>query len=271
MFKLLLISLIFLVSTAQASSTPEKKGFYDKNKEGYYWYKEEKKPKKPKPKRVLPSLKDYKEKQLWDMHPDDFQKLLMDFQKKAVMSPTEENVYEYLKIQDIARRRALAYTNVVSLVTQKHPELSFVEREYPITAPAKVAMTQLQNEEIDRKLQNAEDYGLIYFYSPDCKFCQAQSGILRYFLDQYHWEISYINIDQNPNIASRFGVQRVPSLILIKRDRNDYIPISSGVISVNELKRRLYRSIRLMNGEITPEEYNLYEYQERIKPEGGGR
>jgi conjugal transfer pilus assembly protein TraF len=91
------------------STLQEGKPYYSDIKRGWWWYerapekekkvedstlKEERESEKQE-KRILPSLKDYTYEQLWNMHPDDFQPLLMEFQKKAVMSPTEENVREY--------------------------------------------------------------------------------------------------------------------------------------------------------------------------------
>jgi len=72
----------------------------------------------------MPSMKDYAAEQLWNMHPKDFQPLLDAFFDKAVQYPTEENVADYYKIQDIARSRANAFANVATLVWQKHPELN---------------------------------------------------------------------------------------------------------------------------------------------------
>ncbi|MEW6002792.1 MAG: conjugal transfer protein TraF [Nitrospirota bacterium] len=91
------------------STLQEGKPYYSDIKRGWWWYeKAHEKEKKGEDStlrgerqsdrtkhRVLPSLKNYTYGQLWNMHPDDFQPLLMDFQKKAVMSPTEENVREY--------------------------------------------------------------------------------------------------------------------------------------------------------------------------------
>ncbi|MHB8811445.1 MAG: conjugal transfer protein TraF, partial [Desulfobulbaceae bacterium] len=76
-------------------------------------------PKEPKS-RPIPTLRAFTTEELWDMHPDDFQKLLMDLQKEAVRRPTEQNVFDYLVMQDMARRKAAAYANVAAYVTQKH-------------------------------------------------------------------------------------------------------------------------------------------------------
>ncbi|MDP2103361.1 MAG: hypothetical protein Q8K26_00375, partial [Candidatus Gracilibacteria bacterium] len=47
--------------------------------------------------------------------------------------------------------------------------------------------------------------------------------------------------------------------------KENYIPVASGVVALDELEQTLYRSIRLLNGQITPQEYSVYDFQK-----GGG-
>jgi hypothetical protein len=39
------------------------------------------------------------------------------------------------------------------------------------------------------------------------------------------------------------------------------MPVSQGVVSMADLSHRLYRTIKYMNGERTPEQYFLYDYE----------
>ncbi len=173
---------------AEAAVPPDKQvsDYYKDAKKGWYWY--EKQPVKPErkdedkkqtAKRKLPSLKDYTMEDLWNMHPDDFQPLLKEFHKKAVQAPTEDNVRDYYTVQDVARRKSLAYTNVTGMVMQKYPELS-VGTDYPTAIPGRNALVRQQTTEIHQRILRArDDYGLIYFYSPDCQYCLEQDGILQ--------------------------------------------------------------------------------------------
>ncbi|MFH7321421.1 conjugal transfer protein TraF, partial [Desulfurivibrio sp. D14AmB] len=47
----------------------------------------------------------------------------------------------------------------------------------------------------------------------------------------------------------------------IKRNHPSQLTVASGVISLDELELKLYRSIRLLAGEINPEEFSVYEFQ----------
>ncbi|MBP7796968.1 MAG: conjugal transfer protein TraF [Elusimicrobiales bacterium] len=249
----------------------QEKIFYDDTKRGWYWYEQaiKEKPEKPQTvetkekeeKRVLPNLKDYTVEQLWNMHPDDFSKLLDMFYKKAVMKPSEETMYEYMVMQDIARRKAVAVANVQMAMVQKYPEFS-VGSGYPITAPGINAQTRLTQKEIKSKLHNSRnDYGLIYFYSETCEYCKEQKKILKFFIDEYKWEIKEIEINKERHIASKFNVEMVPYTILVYRKSLDFFPVSAGVISLAEIEEKVYRGIRLLSGETTMEDYSIYDFQ----------
>ena len=237
--------------------------FYQDYKRGWYWYEKEKE--KPKEQEVrphrLPSLKDHTPEMLWNMHPDDFQALLMDFQKKAVMSPTEANVREYYSIQDIARRKSLAFANVTAAVMQKYPELS-VAKDYPTATPGRNALTRMEQEEIGTKIREARHrYGLIFFFSPTCQYCVEQERIVRYFEERYGWEVKRVDVSQETGLAALFNVAMVPTIILVYRYSREPITISAGVVSLEDMEQRLYRGVRLLAGEISAEEYSLYDFQ----------
>ena len=126
--------------------------FYQDTKHGWFWYEnpppEPVEPEiKPEPAikpRIIPSLDNYTIDDLWNLHPDDFQELLNNLQKKAVQTPDEQNIMEYLTMQDIARRKALAYTNATMYVTQKYGDLFNVNQVYPAAGPGITARVQMQ-------------------------------------------------------------------------------------------------------------------------------
>ncbi|MRR35848.1 conjugal transfer protein TraF [bacterium] len=263
---------LLLAASVHAGPIPEVEQlvYYRDVKQGWWWYqdppreekKEERKeePKQGEKRRRIPVMKDYTPEQLWTMHPDDFQSLLMDFQKKAVMKLDEESTMEYLTMQDIARKRSLAYANVAAYVQQKNPALTLPE--YSLATPGMAAATRMRTGEMESRIRQAEsDFALLYFHSPECGFCSAQDGILRFFQDRYGWQVRSFDVNRNPNLAARFNVATTPYLILIYRKSRDYIPVSAGVVTLAEMEEKLFRGIRLLSGEITPREYSLYEHR----------
>lgn len=250
----LLAALHILVSYA-IGSNPEKKG--------YWWYIEDKpaqdtenkKERKPLP---PPPLRDV----LMAMHPDDLRDLREAYHKQAVWKPTPENVRDYYYVQDVIRRKALAMSAVTQVVMLQNPELN-VARESPATNPGRVALTQVRQTSSSRLLQKFQnDYALLFFTQKGCPFCAAQRDALRLFSDQYGWEIKEIDKDDHPDLAARFGVTSfVPITILIERASDKRMPVAVGVESVAGIGENTYRAIRLLRGEITPEQFFTMEYQ----------
>ena len=91
------------------------------------------------------------------MYPDQFQELLKVRMKTAVQYPTEENVGEYLTMQDIARRKAAAFSSAVQFVTQKDAATFSVNDVYPGTTPGMEARVQMQQKEIFRHHQHRKE------------------------------------------------------------------------------------------------------------------
>jgi len=265
------IVFLFMASIPCAGEPPfteeNGKAYYMDAKRGWWWYEKiplEKKDREEKAedgKKRSPRLSDYTMEELWNMYPDDFQAVLMAFQKKAVQVPSENNVREYYVVQDIARRKSLAFANVSAAVMQKYPDLS-VAADYPITAPGRNAEVSQRTDEIESRIRSArEEFALIYFSSAGCPYCAEEGSILSLFVEKYGWEIREIDIEREAAVSSVFGIETTPTLLLIYRGRADHITVSAGVASLAEIEEKLYRGIRLLKNEITPEEYSLYEFQ----------
>lgn len=254
-------------SSAYAWASGEK-SFYDDSRHGWWWYQEEPtrdknkdEKKEDKPARVLPSLKEYTMEQLWNMHPDDFQPLAKEFLKKAVQTPTIETVREFYIMLDIARMKSHVFQNVAGAVWQMYPELS-LNADLPSATAGRVAQIKMTNKETVNKIKDSSrDFALVYFYAENCEFCRVQDEVLEYFIDKYGWEVKRVEIRGNPELAERFGVKITPYLMLIYRESRDHFPVSIGVSSLDEMEDRIYRGIRLLSGEVSPEAYSMYEFQ----------
>jgi conjugal transfer pilus assembly protein TraF len=259
--------LLWIVNPAWAED------YYSDSQHGWWWYErdkplEEKKesPEKEKtfPKKeekTYPSLSVYPEERLWDMDPEEFEKVFVEFRAKAIRWPTEVNVTEYYKVSEIARRKALAFTNTSELVWQIHPELSTIA-DYPTNTPGMQAKYGMEKGEQERVLQeNRDDFALVMFVRPGCQYCEEERKILKWFTSSTGWVVKEVDISQQPDLANRFGVTITPTLILIQKGNREYMPVSAGVAAANEIEEKTYRTVRYLKKEITPEEYSLYEFQ----------
>ena len=253
--------------------------FYETAKEGWFWYhdphpeipKEANIPEKSVITREAgpkvfetknPSMDKYTISDIWNLHPDEFQGLLNGVQKKAVQNPTEKNILEYLTMQDVARRKALAYANATKFVTQKYSDKFNINTVYPTTAPGVSARVQEQQKEISSTIMAARDnHALLFFVNPGCSFCDKQAAILAYFVEKYGWQIKPIDIGQHSTLAARFNITTTPTLMLIKNGTDQAMPVSVGVVAQSELERKLYQAIRYLGGETNIDTFQTYDYQ----------
>ena len=268
----LFFSLFFIfVASASAENkkpVPASEGIYQTEAEkGYYNYEviaeepeEEEQEEQHMANQAQPPQK-YSYDELWNMHPDAFQALIDEVTKWAVGTPTEENVTEYLKVQDVARRKSAAFASVVGYVGQMNPQYS-VAGVSPITAPGRRAVTEYRLDEIDSTILRARnEFALIMFSQQGCSFCTSQRSILGYFENNYQWPVRVIDIYQNPGLAAEYGVERTPAIALVHGQTGQALPIASGVTSMSDLRTRIYRSIRMLKGEIRPEQWATYQYE----------
>jgi len=238
------------------------KSFYGNNKQGWWWYQQEPEedPETPENRR-LPEMKDFSYQQLWNMYPDDFHELLNTFMKKAVQKPNEKSVMDYLVMQDIARRKSLAFAAVMSYVNQKNQELG-TQSVYPFTAPGQSAMVSMRVRAQEQTLAGARDqFALIMFTRQGCDFCIAQKSILEFFINKYGWPVRAVDMDENPNMAAKFNITMAPTLIMVDKESKQSIPISVGVMSMSDLVLKIYRSVRFMRGEITPQQWFMHDFE----------
>ena len=274
----LLVITMTTKTLAEDVSSPEP-AFYETAKEGWFWYHDPP-PEAPEesgshnnstitreagPKvfeTKNPSMDKYTINDIWNLHPDEFQGLLNGVQKKAVQTPNEKNILEYLIMQDVARRKALAYANATKFVTQKYSDKFNINQVYPTTTPGISARVQEQQKEISSTILAArENHALLFFVSHGCGFCDKQTAILTYFVEKYGWQIKLIDIDQQTTLAARFNITTTPTLVLIKDGTEHAMPISVGVVALSELERKLYQAIRYMGGETNIDTFQTYDYQ----------
>lgn len=248
------------VGNGSATDMPDVFKYKTDPKKGWYWYeveKEEKKDEKQDVKDEYPS----RPVDPWTMDADEFKKNLEEIRKEAIRNPTIENVKNYIALQDVARKKSVAFAHVYTLVLQKYPQYT-TAGDYPSALPGSDALYKMRQTEVSSLIsENKENFAMVYFFRVDCPFCAAQSNILKYFIDKYGWEVRPVDIARNPELAYRFNVTTVPFILVVSRISNDYMPVAVGVASLSELERNVYRGVRYLIGEVTPMQFDLYEFQ----------
>lgn len=265
---------LFPLFSEAVPSQPHQSKYYEGQKWGWYWYQDPKgeQPQKTEEtgkeapvRQALPRLLEaYTYEQLWHMHPEEFRKLMTGYLERAVANPTPETVFDYMVLQDVARRKALAFTSVFTYLVQKYPELAGNLATYPIALPGIEARMKMTAAEVEAFIKKAvQDYGVVAFLSRDSSFSEVQLGILQYLEHNYGWPVKAVWVDtpEGEVAVRKFGVKVVPSVILVSRSTGQWLPVSVGITDLTTLKERMYRAARVLEGEEDPRQFILWTFE----------
>lgn len=219
--------------------------FFDKSREGWFWYLEMRKEEKEAGKRKAPSgplpptLKEMRE---------EAEKLL----SRAVEDPTEERVLAYIQYQRLVMKRAETFAQTWQRVLWAHPELDPTVENPVVTAGLSVARAEKAKRRDTKLLNLARSSGIFYFFAGDCPLCEIQSPILAGFARSYGFSVVPISLDGSEDplfgparvdrgAAERLGVRAAPGIFLVRPQTGEVLRVGTGLLSMEELGERLDR------------------------------
>lgn len=204
------LALLFFLTTNQicSANTPNHLGFYGEPVcRGWYCYESDAAPDSEEGPKI-----DWVA--VWTMKPDNLRTLINETLSFAQENPTDEKrMLDYIKLQNIAMRRAKVFQEAWGDILLKYPILDTTIQRSPTQAGTTAAVMAEREDRAVAIQDLREKMGLIYFYSPSCRYCQEQWTILQSFAEKWSWEnISAVNVDDRPDLVSEYGIQTVPDL-----------------------------------------------------------
>jgi len=221
--------------------------YFDKHKEGWFWYKE-------KREKEVKREKDKEEKRKEPESPtltvEDIRKKGEELFNRAILDPTPENVLAYMRFQKLILDRSKHFAEVWRTVLWENPELDETVRN-----PASTLGIQLAGEERKRGMRDVigkirEIGKLVFFFTSTCPYCKEEGRLLKVFSENYGLGVMAVSLDGggleewkdyvlDNGQARNLGVREVPALfLLIPPDK--VIRIGTGLLTYDELERRLY-------------------------------
>ena len=101
----------------------------------------------------------------------------------------------------------------------------------------------IKEKEFESEVINSDKPVLIDFWAEWCGPCKEISPILEEISDEMKDTVKVVkmNIDENPNIPNKYGIQSIPTMIIFKKGE----PISTkvGVVIKSELKTWIETSV----------------------------
>lgn len=223
-------------------------------KQGYWWYvapaPQADNPEAPLEKPVIPPMA-----QLATWTPPQIRKLIEEQRDYAATVLTVDAVADFWRLQDFARRKARAFAGVTQLAMLQHPELNSKSAN-PMVGDARSELTA-EKDAIRRTYlrSHANEFALVMFSRDSCGYCRVQWPIIQRFHEEMGWQVTLLDLDKRPDVKERFGIDVTPTTMLIRRGSAQRMAIASGVEAYPNLIQTAYQAVRLLRGDIRPEQF----------------
>lgn len=250
--------LMSLTSFSFSESLPQERGkWWGK---GYELEKEqEKKEPTDEEKYNLPPLPPFSE--LMKMHPEKLREMEKKYLDQAVWKRDEQSVKEYYTLVAAFRSMSRGFASAHNYVTMTNPELSTAD-QVPTTPIGIKAKKKTTLNDLNSKLKNEKrNFGLMIFMSGTCPACKAMHRIYKAFAARHGWQVRYIDVERRLDLVEHFNVSVTPTVILVQAETQKHQTVSHGVQALPNLELNIYRSLRLMKGEINLQQFLTMEHQ----------
>lgn len=180
------------------------------------------------------------------------QKRVEDLRNIAIINPSEQNIRNYLNIQNFVIEKASTFADVAQRVIWATPELDPTVTGRPVNAKALEVFDREQaGTRTNTVAQLSQTHALFFFFRSDCPYCHQFAPLLKDFEAKFGLHIVAISVDggglpefRNPRvdngIARTLDVRQVPALFLAEPRGGKITPIGYGVLSESELLERIY-------------------------------
>ena len=249
---LAVVALFVLPSAARAQGASAA----DPARQGYWWYEA------PKPKSedrtepdalTKPIIPPMAELATWT--PPKIRKLIEEQRDYAATVLTVDAVTDFWRLQDFARRKARAFAGVTQIAMLQYPELNSKSAN-PMVGDARSELSA-QKDAIRRSYlrSHAGEFALVMFSRSTCGYCRVQWPIIQRFQEEMGWQVTLLDLDKRSDLSARFGVEITPTTMVIRRGSQQRMIIASGVEAYPNLAQMAYQAVRLLRGDIRPEQF----------------
>ncbi len=169
---------------------------------------------------------------------------------KAVIEPTHDNVKAYLNLQNQLMAQSGKFSNIWKEILLENPSL-----DYSLIHPTNNIARQVESDQENLKEEAAihalgKESGLFFFYRSSCPYCKQFAPIVKRFAERFSIPVIPITTDGislpefpnsyiNQGQTETFHVTVEPSLFAVNPYTHQVYPVSYGLMSEADLKKRI--------------------------------
>lgn len=227
------ILLFVAYSCIQLYSLPD--GYYDDSRRGYYFYEIHPSPQAQKRKDQLP----YIPRDLSSLTADEFQALLENVKKVAVMHPTKRNVESYIKLQNYSMNQSVVFEKKYKSIILADPSLNIAVNN----ANGTYGRTIIDPEEEAHRKQfydkHNEELGFIVFLNDETSTRTKKTKALFDRIQRKYglvYKIAYTQTSQG--LAAAKNVKTVPDVFLVYKTANSgaiWNRVATGIVTEDDI------------------------------------
>lgn len=234
--------------------------YYDRNKEGWFWYIEppaepKEEPKKEEEKIVEPApvpAKVFAQVPLNDLRKLSAAELRVhidDARDEALSKLDFTTTQYYMTVQKEVFDRASLFGVLWKQVLWSTPELDNTVKN-PVSTLGNRITSGIESADTDNTIaEAANSTGIFFFFSSTCAYCLDQSRLLKMFSDKYNFRVMAVTLDgicplefpgcdTDNGMAVKLEVTKTPTLY-IAVPPNGLQLMSSGFLSLPEITKRV--------------------------------
>jgi conjugal transfer pilus assembly protein TraF len=181
----------------------------------------------------------------------DCKKEMDDTLATAILEPTEENIHNYLELQNKWLNRASDVSKIWAKVVLENPVLDNSISGSPVSSyGTKFYHKQKVAEQKEIIEEVSKNYGLLCFYEGKSEASKEFAKVIKIFSERYDWVVQPISVDgimieefpstvKDNGLSDQLYVTHYPAIYALNPKTKEATPIGFGLISVDMIENNI--------------------------------
>lgn len=179
-------------------------------------------------------------KNLDKMTADEIAKLIEDSKKVAVSFPTDENIHNYIQLQNHATKKSEDFALKWQQALLKDSSLDLSATAAKSTFARNASTADKANKRAQFWKENINNIGIVAFFDEKEKEVNIAQNKVLFFLNQDYPELAIRTIfkDEHSSLIKEHGVGVTPDIFIVYKDENEnanWYRVKTGLTTKNEI------------------------------------